>query len=102
MKKVEAIIRHFKLEDVKNAVDFILTLTPKPGACFDTTEAAYILPDVIVEEANDGSYEVRLQESGVPRLTISCFYRKLLATETDNPVTKEYIRKKIQSARWLI
>jgi len=90
------------LEDVKKAVDFILTLTPKPGGPFDTTEAAYILPDVIVDETNEDDFEVKLQESGMPRLTISSFYRKLLATETDNPATKDYIRKKIQSARWLI
>ena len=90
------------LEDIKTAVEFILTLTPKPGALFDITEAAYILPDVIVQEANDEEYEVRLQESGMPRLTISPFYRKLLSSERNNTTTKEYVRKKIQSARWLI
>jgi len=90
------------LEDIKDAVEFILTLTPKPGGPFDTMEAAYILPDVIVSEANDDELEVRLQESGMPRLTISPFYRKLLAAEANNSITKEYVRKKIQSARWLI
>lgn len=90
------------LEEVKKAVESILTLTPKPGALYDTTEAAYILPDVIIEESDDGSFDLRLQESGMPRLTISPFYRRILASDNDNPATKEYIRKKIQSARWLI
>ena len=89
------------LDDVKKAVEFIITLTPKPGLAFDATECAYIMPDVIVEEADDG-WDVRLQESGMPHLTISPFYRKLLATHSDNGTTKDYIRKKIQAARWLI
>lgn len=90
------------LTEVKKAVEFILTLTPKPGALYDTTEAAYVLPDVIVEETSDGRFDVRLQESGMPRLIISHFYRKLLASSGNNENTKEYVRKKIQSARWLI
>ena len=90
------------LEEVKKAVDSILTLTPKPGTLFDTTEPAYILPDVIVEEGSDDQLEVKLQESGMPRLIISAFYRRILSSENNNPTTKEYIRKKIQSARWLI
>jgi RNA polymerase sigma-54 factor len=89
------------LDEVKKAVEFILTLTPRPGLLFDSTEPAYIMPDVIVEEA-DGGWDVRLQETGLPHLTISPFYRKLLATHSDNGETKDYIRKKIQSARWLI
>ncbi|KPK99987.1 MAG: hypothetical protein AMK75_06055 [Planctomycetes bacterium SM23_65] len=90
------------LEEIKKAVDFILTLTPKPGALFDITEPAYILPDVIVEEGTDDQLEVKLQESGMPRLIISPFYRRILSSDSNNPTTKEYIRKKIQSARWLI
>jgi len=89
------------LEEVKKAIDFILTLSPKPGATFDTTEPAYILPDVIVEDTDEG-FDVKLQEAGMPRLIISPFYRRVLSSEHNNPTTQEYIRKKIQSARWLI
>jgi RNA polymerase sigma-54 factor len=89
------------LEDIKHAVEFILTLTPKPGLAFDSTEPAYITPDVLVEEV-EGEFDVRLQESGMPHLTISPFYRKLLVAHSDSSTTKDYIRKKIQAARWLI
>ena len=89
------------LEEVKRAVEFVITLNPKPGAVFDTTETTYILPDVIVEENNSGGYEVRLEETRLPRLIISPFYRRLLRSN-GSPDTKDYIRKKIQAARWLI
>jgi RNA polymerase sigma-54 factor len=89
------------LEEVKKAVEFILTLNPKPGALFDNSEPAYIMPDVIVDEADDG-FDVKLHESGLPRLIISPFYRKLLMSQSNSVGTKDYIRKKIQSARWLI
>ncbi len=92
------------LDDVKKAVEFILTLTPKPGLAFDSTEPAYIMPDVIVDEGEEG-WDVRLQEAGLPRLTISPFYRRMLLAgngHTESTTTKDYIRKKIQAARWLI
>lgn len=89
------------LEEVKRTIELVLTLNPKPGALYDTTEPAYILPDVIVEERN-GEYEVRLEETGMPRLIISPFYRNLLRRDGGNPQTRDYVRKKIQAARWLI
>ena len=89
------------LEEIKRAVEFILTLNPKPGGMFDTSEPAYILPDVIVEE-NNGVYEVRLEETRLPHLVISPFYRKLLTHNAGTPEARDYIRKKIQAARWLI
>ncbi len=89
------------LEETKRAVELVLSLNPKPGTIFDTSEPNYILPDVIVEE-NNGIYEVRLEETRLPHLVISPFYRRLLRNDSGSPETRDYIRKKIQAARWLI
>lgn len=64
--------------EVRAAVDFIRTLNPKPGSIYGAgSEARYIIPDIIVEKVGD-DYVVMNNDSGIPQLTISPFYRKLM------------------------
>jgi len=88
------------IEDVRRARDFISKLNPKPGAIFSGEMPQYITPDVIVEYV-DGRYEVRLEDSFIPKLYVSQAYRRILR-EAKESQAKDYIRKKINSARWLI
>lgn len=90
------------LDRVKEALEAIALLNPKPGALYDRNEQLrYILPDVIVEEV-DGEYVVRLNDSSTPRLRISRNYMELMRAEKRGSATRDYIREKIQSAKWLI
>ena len=50
----------------------------------------------------DGKYEVRLEDSYIPRIHISSRYRRMLREEKSNPAVREYIKKKIEAAKWLI
>lgn len=88
------------IEEIKQAKDFISHLNPRPGALFGSEMSQYITPDVIVDYV-DGRYEVRLEEEHIPRLYISPAYRRILR-EARESQAKEYIRKKINAARWLI
>jgi len=56
----------------------------------------------VVEADEHGQYEVRLQDEHTPQLAISRIYQKLLKDKQSDPAAREYIQKKIQSARWLI
>ena len=89
------------LEKIKEMRSFIATLNPAPGALFREDKATPIQPDVVVEWV-DGRYEILIQDNYFPRLTISPRYREILGREKNNPKVREYIRKKIESARWLI
>ena len=89
------------LDQVKEAVAFIRMLNPRPGALMAQKKAQYIIPDVVVEEVA-GQYEVRLEDTYIPRLHISPQYRTILAQERNNPKVREYIKKKLESAKWLI
>ncbi len=77
-------------------------LNPKPGAAFLETHVPIVTPDVVVEPDEDGNYVVRLEDDHVPNLRISEYYRRRLADSNATPEEKEYIRKKIESANWLI
>jgi RNA polymerase sigma-54 factor len=77
-------------------------LNPKPGAEFLKTKVPTVTPDVSVEQAEDGTFKVLLDEDRVPRLYISEYYRKRLMDPTAKEEEKEYIRKKLINAQWLI
>ena len=83
-------------------IDFIRTLNPKPGSFFGGEHVPYIIPEVKVEYI-DGKYEVILLEnSNFPQLRISSFYRRIISEKASDPQTRQYIQRKIESARWLI
>jgi RNA polymerase sigma-54 factor len=77
-------------------------LKPKPGADFSESTVPSVTPDVYVERNEQGKYEVRLEEGQLPALYISPYYRKLLRDEGTNAETREYIKRKVNSAQWLI
>jgi len=77
-------------------------LNPKPGADFGEAFVPNVTPDVFVELGDDGKYRVRLEDGRTPTLYISPYYRKLLTSGEANAETREYIKRKINSAQWLI
>ncbi|HPD17204.1 MAG TPA: RNA polymerase factor sigma-54 [Planctomycetota bacterium] len=89
------------LEEVREAIEFISHLNPKPGMAFAAESSAYVIPDIVVEYV-DGHYEVRLEDDRIPRIYINSAYSRLLRDAGTSDTAKDYIRKKIQAARWLI
>ena len=77
-------------------------LNPKPGADFSNVVVTPVTPDVFVELDEDGKYRVRLEETDTPSLFISPYYRKLFQDPATSQETREYIKRKINSAQWLI
>ncbi|MEX0977667.1 MAG: RNA polymerase sigma-54 factor, partial [Pirellulales bacterium] len=77
-------------------------LNPKPAANFSDALVPNVTPDVFVELGDDGKYHVRLEDGRTPTLFISPYYRKLLTSGEANAETREYIKRKINSAQWLI
>lgn len=90
------------LETIKRLVEFIRTLNPKPGSIFCDETISYVVPEVKVEYI-DGKYEVFLiDNTNLPHLYISSFYKKFLNENGNDNSTRQYIQKKIESAKWLI
>jgi RNA polymerase sigma-54 factor len=77
-------------------------LNPKPGAAFLEAYVPIVAPDVIVETDETGKYTVRLEDDRLPSLRISEYYRKRLADPTATQEERDFIRRKIESANWLI
>ena len=90
------------IEVIKEAIEGLSHLNPRPGSRFQANNNQYVLPDLIVETTEHGVYEVRLADDHTPQLSISRLYQKMLKDKQYDPATREFIQKKIQSARWLI
>ncbi len=87
---------------VEEAVEFIRTLNPKPGSIFgEGDETRYIIPDVIVEKV-EGRYMIMGNDSIVPQLTISPFYRQMLKNGQADESLAAFVKGKIEKAFWLI
>jgi RNA polymerase sigma-54 factor len=92
----------FSIELIQQALTELRKLNPKPGATYNNEPVPPVTPDVFVELGEDGKYQIRLEDGRTPSLFISPYYRKLFAAGQVNDETREYIKRKINSAQWLI
>lgn len=92
----------YSLELIQEAMKELRKLNPKPAANFGEAFVPAVTPDVFVELAEGGGWKVRLEDGRTPTLFISPYYRKLLQSGEANEETREYIKRKLNSAQWLI
>jgi RNA polymerase sigma-54 factor len=103
-KRYEKILSELNIdrEDLKEIIEIISKLNPKPGLGLYNTKHNYIIPDFIVEKVED-EFVVTLNDWNIPPLRISKTYKQLLQSKNNtDKETKQYIRKKIESAKWFI
>ena len=90
------------IEDLKEHIEVIRHLDPKPGSRFNPTQSQYVIPDVYVVKVED-QYVAVLNEDGLPQMRISPVYRRLLDKNAENSdETRAYVKDKFRSALWLI
>src|SRR5688500_5977349 len=90
------------IEDLKQHIDIIQRLDPKPGSRYNPSQSQYVIPDVHVVKVED-QYVAVLNEEGLPQLRISPVYRRLLDKGAENSdETRAYVKDKFRSALWLI
>ena len=90
------------IDEVKEHVELIRHLDPKPGSRYNRPDSHYVIPDVYVVKVED-QYVALLNEEGLPQLRISPVYRRLLDKSAENTAeTRAYVKDKFRSALWLI
>ena len=92
----------YSIEQIHRIWEELKKLNPHPGAIFKDTHVPLVTPDVYAERNDEGEYVIRLDDDRTPDLYISPYYKKLLANRDATPETKEYIKRKINAAQWLI
>lgn len=91
----------YSLEMIKAGHAELVKLNPYPGAGFEPAPVQAVTPDSFVERDEHGKWVVRMEDEYTPRLRISKHYQRVLQAGADQK-TREYIKRKIDSAKWLI
>jgi RNA polymerase sigma-54 factor len=86
---------------LREALDVIRALDPRPGARLGPNANSFIEPDVIVTKA-DGAWKVTLNDEGMPRLRLSPHYQRLLASRRGDSATSSYLRERMRAALWFL
>jgi RNA polymerase sigma-54 factor len=76
-------------------------LSTRPGAPLSNGPTRYIRPDVVIEW-EDGEYAVRLVNDHLPRVGLNPGIRRMLSQARDDPKVREYLKRKVDQAKWLI
>ncbi|MCF7804718.1 MAG: RNA polymerase factor sigma-54 [Candidatus Marinimicrobia bacterium] len=90
-------------DDLVLAQNVIERLNPKPGEALLDPETNYIVPDLIVERIDD-EFVISLNDGNIPKLQLSNYYLTLYqkGKKSGDKETKNFLKKKIDSARWFI
>ena len=95
---------------LKDAIDHILKLNPKPGSSYSNPlnkSNQHIVPDFILENI-DGELILSLNQRNVPELKINESYLGMLRALGDNHKNKnkkealQFVKEKLDSAKWFI
>ncbi len=90
------------IETLKQHVEVLQRLDPKPGSRLNPIESRYVIPDVSVIKVED-DYVAVLNDERVPQLRISPVYRRMMSKASESSEeTRAYVKKKLESAKWLI
>ncbi len=110
-KHYSKIVKKLEIEsdDLKDAVEEIIKLNPKPGNSLRATSHSIhqIIPDFIIRE-DDGELSLSLNSRNAPQLKVSRGYSEMLETYAASQKTKKdkeaimFVKQKIDSAKWFI
>lgn len=103
-KNFEKIIRELNIEKEQLSLVYnnVESLNPIPGAGFsknkDNTE--YIIPDFSISN-KDGNIDIKLNKVRKRKINVSSYYQKIL-DETNDEKTKDFLKQKLEQAKWFI
>ncbi|EPY9097354.1 RNA polymerase factor sigma-54 [Shigella dysenteriae] len=93
-------VTRLKEDVLKEAVNLIQSLDPRPGQSIQTGEPEYVIPDVLVRKHN-GHWTVELNSDSIPRLQINQHYASM-CNNARYDGDSQFIRSNLQDAKWLI
>ncbi|MGM0375417.1 MAG: RNA polymerase factor sigma-54 [Bacteroidota bacterium] len=103
---------HLEEEELKDILDEILKLNPKPGSSYSnpvTKTVQHIIPDFILE-VEDGEPKLFLNNRNIPELRISNTYSDMFEDYQANKKNQSkeqkealmFVKQKLDSAKWFI
>ncbi len=98
------LMRKTKLKEaeLRETIELIERLNPRPGANISPPSTTYIVPDVIVtKQVESGKWKVELNPDTAPKIRINNDYASLVK-RADSSDENNYLRGNLQEARWFL
>lgn len=87
-------------DDLKDVIQLIQSMNPRPGGQVTANQAEYIVPDVIVKKVNN-TWKVELNSDAAPKLRINSTYANMIK-DVKNSDDNSSMKNHLQEARWFI
>lgn len=87
-------------EELREVIQCIQALNPRPGTKIGKPNAEYIVPDVYTYKKN-GLWQVELNPECTPHLQINPYYASLIR-RSDASADNQFLRNQLQEARWFL
>lgn len=111
-KHYKKIIKKLEIseEDLKEAIDEIVKLNPKPGGSMKESSQNFqqVIPDFAVYE-NEGQLQLTIHGRNAPELKVSKDYQQMLKGYSEGAKTSKkdkeavtFVKQKLDSAKWFI
>ncbi|MEA3494610.1 MAG: RNA polymerase factor sigma-54 [Bacteroidota bacterium] len=96
-------------DKLKEIINVITHLNPKPGESQINVKTQYITPDFLVNQLSNGEFEISLNSHNTPHLKINRGFKEKLesykAQKKENKKLKDelqFIKQKLDNAKWFI
>lgn len=90
------------IERIKEGVEVISRLDPKPGLPFARAANTYVVPDVVLERDERNEWVVSIPDNRIPKIRLSDAYIQLYDASGTEARDKAYLKEKLSGARFLI
>ncbi len=89
------------MENLKDAIDAIKRLNPKPRDDSSLIESEIISPDLIMEKRSD-QWVIHMNDNSMYELQVNSNYKQMLDSDTKDKKALKFIREKLSAAEWFI
>ncbi|GAA0787315.1 MULTISPECIES: RNA polymerase factor sigma-54 [Pseudomonadati] len=89
-----------KEDELREAIELIQSLNPRPGSMITPQDDEYVIPDVSVMKKN-GRWVVELNPDNMPKIGINQQYAAM-AKSSKSQSDSQFIRGHLQEAKWFI
>lgn len=97
-----SVMRRLKVsqEELKQILDLIQTLNPRPGAVYNEKPPEYVIPDVYVRKEKN-RWKVELNSDALPQIRVNPYYASMIK-RADNSPDNSSLKSHLQEAKWFI
>ncbi len=90
------------IQQIKDAIENISHLNPRPGLLIGERNSPVIRPDVMIDVNDNGDLLIWMPDGNAPQLYVSRTYQQLVRDRQTDKQTKQFIRRNLRNAQWLI